>query len=188
MKKWLIQLIILALVFNGVIMPSTEAFASNNNENSIEENAETIDLNVDYDVNEVSKESDKTVYRVDVKEELDISNDNFEMQVEEYSDTELNINSQLVTKEDELYADMHINVETGNMFVEVNENGKETKYDLIFEEIEGENFKALLIDQDTEEVFIMNTIDAHASAIPVLAIVVQQGARWAIKKYGKKHL
>ncbi|MBM7713155.1 hypothetical protein JOC94_000121 [Bacillus thermophilus] len=38
------------------------------------------------------------------------------------------------------------------------------------------------------EIYNVNTIDAQASAIPVLALVLRQGATWAIKKYGKRAL
>lgn len=188
MKKWLIRLIIMTLILSSSVMSSGEVSASKDNVNSFEEKAEKIDLNVNYDVNEVSQDNHKSVYNIDVKDEFGISNENFEMQVEEHSANEMNIHSQLITDDYTFHSNMYINVETGNMFVEVNENGKETKYDLIFKEIEGEDFKAFLVDKDTEKVYIMNTMDAHASILPVLAIVIQQGARWAVKKYGKKAL
>lgn len=186
MKKWLIQLLVVALVFNMTY--SAISLASEVNEDSIEMNVKEVDLNVDYDVNEISVEDSKTVYRIDVEDELDISNENFEMQVQEYSINEIGISSYFISENYEFNSYMHINIDSGEMFVNLKENGEDRKYDLIFEEIEGENFKVLLVDKNIEEVFVMNTIDAHASAIPVLAIVIQQGARWAIKKYGKKAL
>ncbi len=186
MKKCLIQLLVVALVFN--ITYSAMGLASNFSDDSIEANARKIDLDVDYSVNEISSEDSKSVYRINVEDDLGISNKNFEMQVEEFSMNEIGISSHLISEYFDFYSYMHINIDSGEMFVNLKENGKDREYDLIFVEIEGENFKALLVDKDTEEVFLMNTIDANASAIPVLAIVIQQGARWAIKKYGEKAL
>ena len=94
MKKWLIQLLVVALVFNMTY--SAISLASEVNEDSIEMNVKEVDLNVDYDVNEISVEDSKTVYRIDVEDELDISNENFEMQVQEYSINEIGISSYFI--------------------------------------------------------------------------------------------
>lgn len=59
---------------------------------------------------------------------------------------------------------------------------------MFLEDIQGDDFKVNLVDVETKEVIHLNTIDANASAIPLLGLRVSSGLKWAIKKYGKKAL
>lgn len=61
---------------------------------------------------------------------------------------------------------------------------------VFIDEIEGDDFIATFIDQETGEAYEINTIDAEASAVPaiIVGLIARYGIKWAIKKYGKKFL
>lgn len=202
MKNLFIKVLVLTFMFSSLTGFSGEAFAS---ETSVEEEVsneivetfesdiEQINTDIEHQVQVKNKENEKVVYEVNVEEELGIKNDNFEMIVEENSDHEMVVNSQLEAGNSIFGSELSVNIETGEFYVtesEVSEDGevKERIYDIFISEIEGENFKAHLVDRDSGELYEVNTIDAKASAIPVIGLIIAQGVKWAVKKYGKKAL
>ncbi|MFJ7362877.1 SAR2788 family putative toxin [Peribacillus frigoritolerans] len=156
---------------------------------------------IDTEINYISKETaDDTnngivEYQVDVEKELGVDKDSLQMIVSEYSDKEMSISSQLESEGLDITSDMYINTDTGEITlsgVTTLENGKvdSQNFNLFFHEIQGENFIATAVDQSTGEIYEINTIDAQASVLPalVIGVVLKEGAKWAIKKYGPKLL
>ncbi|MBP3953140.1 SAR2788 family putative toxin [Bacillus suaedae] len=194
MKKNLIKLLVATLLFTSIAGVSPTAFAEEPKTEDPFESAQPIDVNFEESVEEVSSDDDTIVYEV-TAEELGINNDSFKMVVEESTEEaeEMTVYSEFETGYLSFASELSINIDTGDFHVteeQTSETGQvtETTYDIFFNEIEGENFIAYLIDRNTGELYEVNTIDAQASAIPVLALVLKQGAKWAIKKYGKKAL
>ncbi|AQX56253.1 SAR2788 family putative toxin [Priestia flexa] len=195
MKKNLIKLLVATLLFTSIVGVAPAAFAEEPEPDTEDffESAHQIDVNFEETVEEVFSDDDTIVYEV-TAEELGINNDSFEMIVEESSkEEEMTVYSEFETGDLSFASELYINIDTGDFYVteeQTSETGQvtETTYDIFFEEIEGEDFIAYLIDRNTGELYEVNTIDAQASAIPVLALVLKHGAKWAIKKYGKKAL
>lgn len=199
MNKWFIKILLTVFMISTLITPTGYASAENTNSSlptdeitSLQTDKDNIELEDENRPFESSKIEDGTSYNVDVEEEFGIHNENFEMAVTE-SSQQMSVVSQLQTKQTEMSSEFFVDLETGEMYVTESiideENNTRNKiYDFIFSEIDGEEFKATLIDRESKETYEINTIDAKASAIPVLAIVVQMGARWAIKKYGQRAL
>ncbi|MBP2076955.1 SAR2788 family putative toxin [Oceanobacillus polygoni] len=202
MKKFTIKLILSVLIFTTVFSNTSLAFAENSSEENLEisneisqEFADTkyIDGNIKHELIELESDDDTISYQVDVEEEFGIENDSFEMHVDEFSDSEILVKSDL-QMQDSLYgSNLYVNLDTGEFYVteeEINDNGEKvvTTYDVFLTEIEGEEFKAQLVDRAAGELYEVNTIEAHASAIPVIGIIIANGVRWAVKKFGKKAL
>lgn len=202
MKTLFIKVLVLTFMFSSLVGYSGEVFASevnveeevsNDIVETFESDIEQINTDIEHQVNVKDNQNDKVIYEVNVEEELGIQNDNFEMIVEENSDHEMVVNSVLEAGNTTFGSELFVNIETGEFYVteqEFLENGevKERTYDIFISEIEGEDFKAHLIDRDSGELYEVNTIDANASAIPVLGLIIAQGVKWAVKKYGKKAL
>ncbi|OGX77783.1 MULTISPECIES: SAR2788 family putative toxin [unclassified Exiguobacterium] len=201
MKKWFTKFLLVVFTSGALLTPSQGANAEGNVKvadesdysiQSLQEGDEEIVFNYENSIENEYEEDSKTIYTVDVEDEFNIHNENFEMTVSE-SDNEMTVFSQLDNGSTKLSSEFYVNIETGETYVTEtvpnSEGGNTTKvYDIAFTDIEGEEFKATLIDRDSDDVYNINTIDAKASAIPVLAIVLQMGARWAIKKYGQRAL
>lgn len=118
-----------------------------------------------------------------------------EMTVQEFSDEEMAITSHVESEGLEILSNMNFNVETGEMSITgdtILEDGEiiTQSYSIFFHEIEGENFIATAVDHNTGEMYEVNTIEAQASVLPalVLGVVLREGAKWAIKKYGPRLL
>ncbi|WP_339194900.1 SAR2788 family putative toxin [Aeribacillus sp. FSL W8-0870] len=191
MKKNLIKLLVVTLLFSSIAGFAPSAFAEEtevpSNLEEILENAKQIDVNFNEKIEEVSSTDDTTVYEV-TADELGVNNDSFKMVVEEFSEKEMTVNSELETGDLSFESELYINIDTGEMYAteeQISETGEKTKttYDMFFTEIEGEDFIAYLIDRNSGELYEINTIDAQASVIPVLSLILKNGAKWAIKKY-----
>lgn len=201
MNKWFTKFLLVVFTTSALLTPAQGANAEGNVKGgdesdysiqSLQEGDEEIVFNYEDSIENEYKDASKIIYTVDVEDEFNIQNENFEMTVSE-SDNEMTVFSQLDNGSIKLSSEFYVNIETGETYVTEtvpNSEGKNTTkvYDIAFTDIEGEEFKATLIDRDSDDVYNINTIDAKASAIPVLAIVLQMGARWAIKKYGQRAL
>jgi len=201
MKKWFIKFLLVVFTSSVLLMPSQGANAESNVKaadesdysiQSLQEGDEEIVFNYENSIEEEYEEDSRTIYNVNIEDEFNIKNENFKMTVSE-SDNEMTVYSKLDNGSTKLSSEFYVNIETGETYVTETvanaEGGNTTKvYDIVFTDIEGEEFKATLIDRDSDNVYNINTIDAKASAIPVLAVVLQMGARWAIKKYGQRAL
>ncbi|API90755.1 MULTISPECIES: SAR2788 family putative toxin [Virgibacillus] len=202
MKKFTIKLILPVLIFTTVFSNTSLAFADNYNKEDLEisnkisqefANTKYIDGNIDHELIEIESDDDTISYQVDVEEEFGIKNDSFEMHVDEFSDSEILVNSNL-QMQDLLYeSNLYVNLDAGEFYVtevEIKDNGEKivTTYDVFLTEIEGEEFKAQLVNRNTGDLHEVNTIDAKASAIPVIGLIIANGVRWAVKKFGKRAL
>lgn len=198
MKKKFIKLLLAIYLFSSLVGNAPIVFAEENTDlNSVQEdfteNPKQIDLDIDHTIKEKSTNDNNIVYEVNVEEELGINNDNFEMVVEENSKEEMTVYTDFETNDLSINSELYINIDTGQFYVTeetASETGDvtETIYDVYLTEIEGEDFKGQLIDRSNGESFEVNTIDAQASAIPVIGLILKQGVKWAVKKYGKKAL
>ncbi|TDL88715.1 hypothetical protein E2R55_16225 [Vibrio vulnificus] len=215
MKRFFIKTIVGALLISGIspvfskvhAVENADSFENEiliNLENNIEDVQndisnleELIDTEVNYISKETAEESNNDIveYKVDVEKELGVDKDSLQMIVSEYSDKEMSISSHLESEGLEITSDMYINTDTGDITlsgVSSLENGEvnSQNYKLFFHDIQGENFIATAVDQSTGEIYEINTIDAQASVLPalVIGVVLKEGAKWAIKKYGPKLL
>lgn len=202
MKRFTIKLILSVLIFTTVFSNTSFAIAKNSNEEDLEisneisqEFADTkyIDASINHDLTELESDDATISYKVDVEEEFGIENDAFEMHVDEFSDSEMIVKSDFQIQDSSYESNLYVNLDTGEFYVteeEINNNGEKdvTVYDVFLTEVEGEAFKAQLIDRSTGELYEVNTIEAQASAIPVIGIVIANGVRWAVKKFGKRAL
>ncbi|WP_057987513.1 SAR2788 family putative toxin [Lederbergia galactosidilytica] len=198
MKKKFIKLLVAIYLFSSLVGYAPNVFAEDNTDltftqEDLTENPEQINLDFDHTIEEKSTNDNNVVYEVNVEEEFGINNDNFEMIVEENSKEEMTVNTEFETNDLSINSELYINIDTGQFYVTeetTSETGEvtETIYDVFLYEIEGEEFKGHLIDRSNGELYEINTIDAQASIIPVIGLVVKQGVKWAVKKYGKKAL
>lgn len=198
MKRRFIEFLVTVFMFSSIVGYAPKVFAEENadptnTEENFIENAEQIDVGLEHKIEKKVNDGNTTIYEVNVEKELGIKNDNFEMIVEETSKEEMTINSELESGDLTFGSELYINIETGQFYATeetISETGEVTKtiYDIFINEIEGEEFKAHLIDRNSGELYEINTIDAQASVIPVLGLIIKQGVKWAVKKYGKKAL
>lgn len=139
--------------------------------------------NTEIDTNSIEEEIEQD-FGVNVSEELTFN-------VKEYQNTVV-VDTTLVTEDINVLTEVEYNLEAETILLNgiVEEDGKETNenFEVIVHEVEGENFSATFIDQNTGEIYDMNTIEAQASAVPlvIVAAVARYGITYAIKKYGKK--
>ncbi|MFP3417999.1 SAR2788 family putative toxin [Bacillus sp. SIMBA_154] len=176
MKKVLIKILVITLFFCGVAPEFASAKSGEIDSDSlrIEENA--------------SKE-----YEVNVEKELGIELENdIVMEVKENQE-EVNVSTHLEAESTNVQTDMKINHETGEITVAGTtelENGEKeiNNFNVLIEEIEGNDFTATLVDHDTGKEYKVSTIEAQSSIVPaiIVGIVARYGIQWAIKKYGKK--
>ncbi|MCY7686000.1 SAR2788 family putative toxin [Bacillus altitudinis] len=176
MKKVLIKVLVLTLFLCGVVPEFASAKSGEIDSDAlrIEENA--------------SKE-----YEVNVEKELGIElEQDMLMEVKESPD-EVNVYTQLEAESMNVQTDMKINHETGEITVdgitELENGEKETnKFNVLIEEIEGNDFTATFVDDETGKEYKVSTIEAQSSIVPaiIVGIVSRFGIQYAIKKYGKK--
>ncbi|MFB6433774.1 MafB-like protein [Bacillus cereus] len=170
MKKLIIRLLVLTMLFS--ILPNFELTQA-----SINSNNET-------DVIEVEKEI-KEDFGIEVAEQL-----NLDVKKE---DNLVVVKTNLDTTDVKVTTEMEYNIDTEAILLDgtVEENGEKVnqKFEVILHEVEenSNEFSATFIDQDTGEIYDMNTIEAQASALPlvIIAVVARYGITYAIKKYGK---
>jgi hypothetical protein len=208
MKSLLIKTIVFMMLISGIGTSIVSANSNSTEVNDIliesdldvEELTEQVSDEVVVELTELSQEAldfeEEDVvneYEVDVEEELDIQNaDNMEMIVKETDENLTNITSEYSDSKLAINTELIINEEDNTMVLKslVDENGTNTEkqYSVQIDDIEGENFKASLVDLSNGEILEINTIDAQATIAPavLLAIIGAQGLRWAVKKYGKK--
>lgn len=120
--------------------------------------------NTEIDTNSIEEEIQQD-FGVNVSEELTFN-------VKEYQNTV--VDTTLVTEDINVLTEVEYNLESETILLNgiVEEDGKETNenFEVIVHEVEGENFSATFIDQNTGEFYDMNTIEAHASAVPLVIV------------------
>ncbi|UYO36139.1 SAR2788 family putative toxin [Bacillus zhangzhouensis] len=176
MKKVLIKILVFTLFLCGVV----PEFASAKSD-EIDSDALRIEENA-------SKE-----YLVNVEKELGIElEQDMLMEVKENPD-EVNVSTQLEAESMNVQTDMKINHETGEITVdgitELENGEKETnKFNVLIEEIDGNDFTATFVDDETGKEYKVSTIEAQSSIVPaiIVGIVSRFGIQYVIKKYGKK--
>ncbi|MDR9797931.1 SAR2788 family putative toxin [Aeribacillus pallidus] len=181
MKKLILKLLIVTLSISAIL----PGFAS-------AESNENIPVS---DTNTVLVEDNTGVeYEVDVEEELglDLAED-IEMTATEISDEEVVVSTEVENEDTSIDTELFVNSESGEITLSGHielENGEiiTQHFDVVLQEIDGTDFIATLIDQDTGESYQLNTIDAQASVLPavIIGVVAKHGIKYAIKKFGKK--
>lgn len=184
MRKIVICLLVLTLGFSSLVGNTNNAFALANSKDEIHKVERTIDG--------IKANDNKQQYDVDVKETLGMNDEKLNMTVIEGFEGEMLVESRLESGNILITSDLYINLNNGDFFVTekiISDSGEELDkvYDITVTEIEGDSFKAHLIDRQTGETYDINTIDATSSALPVIAaLVVRAGLQYVIKHYGKK--
>ena len=136
------------------------------------------------DVGKVESEVNKEL-GIEVSNELKIN-------IEKETDEKVVVNTTLDTTDLSVSTDIDMKLETGGITVfgkTVDENGEETQqnFDVYVQEVEGNDFIATFVDQETGKEYEVNTLKASASIWPVVvAAVARYGIQYAIKKYGKQ--
>ncbi|WP_433958083.1 SAR2788 family putative toxin [Cytobacillus horneckiae] len=190
MRNIFIKVVVFTLIISSLI-GNSNVFANVNSSTDNIEKETKIDIEVNETINEI-KEKNVDEYTVDVEKTLGLNEENLDMNVVEGSEDEMLVQSKIESGDTSLNSDLYINLDKWDFFVteEVElENGESKKkvYDVFISEIEGESFKAHLIDRESGEIHEINTIDANSSALPVVvALIVRAGLQYVIKHYGKK--
>lgn len=175
MKKYLIIIIVSALFIASI--PNTTYAESG----STQDQVSTTVIN-DQELNELADELD-----VDNTEDLDMS-------IDQASD-EITVTTELDNPDIEATVDVSMDRETNELSItsEIEiESGviEENSYNLIVKEIDDDNINFAMIDQETGEVFDINSSEISASVIPAIPIIVgflaRFGIKWIVKKFGKK--
>lgn len=175
MKKNIIRLIILMILLS--IIPNFDNVYADSNYQS-----DVIEINTEEIVQEMSED-----FGADIAEQLD-------MDAKIINKETLIVESEIETEDFTVSTDVEYSLDDGFITVDgiYEDNGERftQSFDVIAHHVDGEEFIATFIDQETGEIYDINTIEAQASAWPaiIIAIVARYGINYAIKKYGKKQV
>lgn len=172
LKKHIIRLIILTM-FCSILPNFNNIYAESNYQSNITEiNTEEIEQELAED------------FGTDVAEQLD-------MEAEIINNESIIVNTEIETED--ISVSTNVEYSTDDEVITVDgtyeENGETIvqSFDVVVHHVEGEEFTATFIDQETGEIYDMNTIEAQASAWPVviIAAVARYGVNYAIKNSEK---
>ncbi|AUJ26531.1 SAR2788 family putative toxin [Virgibacillus dokdonensis] len=176
MKKSLIKIIIFTLLFSSLPIKilAEESSIENNNVSATKIDQQDI---------------------VEIAHELNVENSsNLEMQSLE-SDNDTSITTNLDNSDLEAFVEINFNHKSEELTVNSKfelEPGKEEikNYNLFVHDVNGDDILATLIDQETGDVYNIDSTEIHASIAPAIPVLVaflgKFGIKWLMKKFGKK--
>ncbi|MCU4991132.1 SAR2788 family putative toxin [Bacillus cereus] len=183
MKKYFIFSIITALFITYV--PTGFVYAAQENDSALKE---IVNVTENTETSKIDAE-----VKVDVKEDLGIeSSEQIEI-TENVVDNVDTFESILDTDQVQMESTLEYNIETSEMSAKAilnDENGNEIEknFSILVTDVEGEDLKAIFVDQETGEQYSIDTQEITASALPLVpvlvAFIVKSGLKAAIKKYG----
>ena len=186
--KTLVSFIIINCIILVSVLPGySSAYAENVNE--VGEQPEYItdeEVENEYYIDDEIDEEIIEELGLEINEEIDL-------EVIEASDELVEIETTLENDDLNVQVSTEIDIESGDVFITsetVDEEGNVTlnEFELYIAEVEDDIFKAELVDTETGEIYVIDTTEVSASAVPLVIIaihVARFGVQYAIKKYGK---
>ncbi|UAL45543.1 SAR2788 family putative toxin [Sutcliffiella horikoshii] len=174
MKKYFIKILITTMVISFILPAYTSV------------KAEETGLNEQISLDEVGVDTLITSNSEELGSVEAVSIDGNE------SEESVNVNIKLDTQVEEIKADMLINADNIDNYVDIettDENGHTTtkNYSLEIIEMNEDKLVAKVIDNETLEETIIDSSITQTTAIPIIvALIVRAGLQYAIKHYGKK--
>lgn len=174
MKKYFIKILITTMVISFILPAYTSV------------KAEETGLNEQISLDEVGVDTSITSNSEELGSVEAVSIDGNE------SEESVNVNIKLDTQYEEIKADMLINADNIDNYVDIettDENGHTTtkNYSLEIIEMNEDKVVAKVIDNETLEETIIDSSITQTTAIPIIvALIVRAGLQYAIKHYGKK--
>ncbi|WP_077620709.1 SAR2788 family putative toxin [Bacillus sinesaloumensis] len=179
MKSLIITLVV-CLVFTSI--PFTKAAASETLE------AQNIATEVIEEEFEVIKE--------EVYEELGMEHtDEIDVELTNINEETINIESSFQSEDIELESELELDIESEDINLQTtytDENGEEIyqEFEVIVEQVEGEEFLATFIDKTTGETYTYNSEELSASALPaiIVGVIIRSTVKIAFKLYSRSQI